>query len=50
MLLMSWIFERQLALGWGALERYSDITTMEDFPESRFKGKNLPPCDLGTVQ
>ena len=50
MLLMSWIFERQLALGWSALEGYSDITTMEDFHKSRLAGKNLPPCEFRTDQ
>ena len=49
MLLMSWIFERQLALRWGALEGYSEITTIEDFDKSPFSGKHLPPSGLREV-
>ena len=43
MLLMSWIFERQLTLRWDALEGYFDITTIEAFEKSPFARKHLPP-------
>lgn len=46
MVILSWIFERQLALRHRALRGYFKIKTIEEFNESEFRYKHLPSAHL----